>query len=71
MQYVIWAGIVVLGLITLSTAGMIFFHLFGEMRRKMSGIVSEPTYVAPTDRLRKVDLSTKMRDDRPPMRRAA
>jgi hypothetical protein len=70
MQYVIWTGVVVLGLITLSTAGIIFFHLFGEFRRGVLGKKVEPTRPMPSQRLRKVDLSA-MRDDRPPIRRAA
>ncbi|MFT4604465.1 MAG: hypothetical protein ACI9W4_001196 [Rhodothermales bacterium] len=71
MQFIIWTGIVILGLITLSTVGMIFFHTVGELRKGASSeLVAEP--IRPTARrkhLRKVDLESLR--DHPPARRAA
>ncbi|MBO6576894.1 MAG: hypothetical protein JJ896_16010 [Rhodothermales bacterium] len=71
MQFIIWAGIAVLGLITLSATGMVFFHAVGEFRKgKIAEPIAEP--IRPASRrnhLRKVDLDALR--DRPPVRRAA
>lgn len=60
-----------MGLITVSSAGMIFFHALGEIRKgQAQKPVAEP--VRPASRrnhLRKVDLDALR--DRPPVRRAA
>ena len=71
MQFIIWTGIIVLGLITLSSVGMIFFHTVGELRK---GAAAEPVAepirpAARRNHLRKVDLESLR--DRPPARRAA
>ncbi|NNE70357.1 MAG: hypothetical protein HKN29_08325 [Rhodothermales bacterium] len=71
MQFIIWTGIAVLGLMTLSTMGMVFFHAVGEFRKRgAEPIVDE--FALPTRRrshMRKVDLESLR--DRPPIRRAA
>ncbi len=71
MQFIIWTGIVVLGLITVSTVGMIFFHTVGELRKGAAGQPAAESISPPARRnhLRKVDLETLK--DRPPVRRAA
>ena len=72
MQFILWTGIVVLGLVTLVGVGTIFFQLVGEFRQAFA---AQPPAVLPKKRsrhegLRKVDLES-LRDDRPPARRAA
>ena len=72
MQFIIWTGIAALGLITLSAAGMIFFHTVAELRRRESAQASTSEPLRPASRrsnLRKVDLDAYR--DRPPVRRAA
>ncbi len=70
MQFVIWTGIVVLGLITVSSAGMIFFHLIGEFRRGELNLSAPSEEPMKRNTMSKVDL-TAMKDDRSPIRRAA
>lgn len=71
MQFIIWTGIAVLGLITLSSAGMVFFHMVGAFRAdSRNEPAAEPLRPASRrNHLRKVDLESLR--DRPPVRRAA
>jgi hypothetical protein len=71
MQFIIWTGVAVLGLITLSGVGMIFFHIVAEFRNINVEKPSEEARRAMSRRegLRKVDLEALR--DRPPVRRAA
>lgn len=71
MQFIIWVGIAVLGLITISSMGMVFFHAVGEFRKREAKPVIDE-FELPVRRrhhMRKVDLESLR--DRPPIRRAA
>lgn len=73
MQFIIWTGIAVLGLLTLTSVGIVFFHLVGEFRTTFAAKQEDiPASVKPPRRggMRRVDLEA-LRDERPPIRRAA
>ncbi|MFT5144031.1 MAG: hypothetical protein ACI80V_003616 [Rhodothermales bacterium] len=71
MQFIIWTGVAVLGLITVSGVGMIFFHLVAEFRNlNAQKPVEEPNRpMSRREGLHRVDLEALR--DRPPVRRAA